>query len=173
LAYAIDAHPNNVRDFLRRNKNSDKLSFYRGRYLIQLTDEINTTSSTLKNLIEVTDLETDKVRGYPTASVAAKALGINRKQILDYLTSEAKTPILGRYALKSVEGSEIKSIRASNSHNIQVTNLETNEVFYFSSANEACRSLGLSKASVSRFLNGETLKPVKKIYKIMRVKANN
>lgn len=37
----------------------------------------------------------------------------------------------------------------------QLTNLETNEVFNYSSANEACRSLGLSMASVSQFLNGE------------------
>lgn len=167
FAYAIDAHPNNIREFLRRKKSSGKLSFYRGRYNIELANEINTTPSSLKIEIEVTDLETGIVNGYPTASIAAKALGINRKLIIDYFSSDKKKPLLGRYALKNVGDLEVKSLTISKTDSsLQVTNIETNEVFYFSSANEACRSLGLAKSSISRFLNGKTSRPIKKKYTI-------
>lgn len=62
----------------------------------------------------------------------------------------------------------VKLVKLSSSKYILVTNIETNEVFKFSSAYEACRSLGLSVASVSRYLNGQSTRPIKKKYIIKR-----
>jgi len=168
FAYAINAHPNNVRDFFLRMKKSGKLSLYRGRYKLELINDAFEIPLSLPVEVEVTDLQTGVTKGYYTASVAAKALGINRKLILNYLSSEVKNPLLGKYALKLVGGSYVKPIKLSSSKNILVTNIETNEVFKFSSANEACRSLGLSVASVSRYLNGQSTRPIKKKYIIKR-----
>lgn len=62
----------------------------------------------------------------------------------------------------------VKPIKLSLSKNILVTIIETNDVFKFFSANQACRSLGLSVASVSRDLNAQSTRPVKKRYIIKR-----
>jgi hypothetical protein len=65
----------------------------------------NHTYATLPLGIEVSDIETGLCKGYVTASVAAKALGINRKLILNHLVSNTKKPVLGKYTFKYV-GSE-------------------------------------------------------------------
>lgn len=65
-------------------KKSGKLSFYKGRYKLGLINDVDSIPLSLPIEVEVTDLETGITKGYYTASVAAKALGINRKLILNY-----------------------------------------------------------------------------------------
>lgn len=175
FAYAIDAHPNNVRTFISRMKNSNKLSFYRGRYMLELINDESFIPLILPIEIEVTDLETGITKGYCTASVVAKALGINRKLILNNLSSPGieKNPIsvgAKKYTLKLVGDSVVKPVKLNptSSKNILVTNIETNEVFKFYSANEASRSLGLSLSGISRYLNGISTRPIKSKYIIKR-----
>lgn len=63
FAYAIDAHANNVRSFLSRIKNPGKLSFYKGRYRLELINDANYIPLSLPIEIEVTDLETGVTMG--------------------------------------------------------------------------------------------------------------
>lgn len=175
FAYAINAHPDNVRDYLRRVKLSvNKQLFYRGKYKID-TVETEGGYKSLPVEIEVINQETGHRQGYVSTSVAAKALGINRKLILNYLLSKNKKPVLGKYLFKTMvndnaqivsSNKESANTSKSNSYPMEVINTNTNEVLKFPSLNAVIRELGLSSSSISRFLKGESTKPIKGMYLI-------
>lgn len=127
--------------------------------------------------IEVTDLETGITTGYPSASVVAKALSINRKLIVNYFYSLEPKPVLGKYTLKKVnqstleEDGKVTKLQKNVQHSaikVEVKNIETSETLYFSSLAEVARNLGCSISSVLNFINNNSTKPLKGKYLLKR-----
>lgn len=58
--------------------------------------------------VEVTNLETKTT--YPSLTIAAKILGVNRKSLLNYFYLKNPQPVLGKYIFKSLGSKDIAAI---------------------------------------------------------------
>lgn len=115
--------------------------------------------------VEVIDLETNISTVYNAIKAAARALGIDRRYIEQYIYLNQDKPVFNKYTFKLINCSEIKIEKIQKtSKKIEVTNIITKEVTIYTSIGEAARALGYRQASISLYLKEKRTKPFKDIY---------
>lgn len=91
----------------------------------------------------MTDLELNTVTEYHAIRAAAKALGIDKRYIENYVYLDQMEPVLGRYSFKKIGGeTAVKVSEQSNSQKLEVTDLELDTVTLYPSVGSAARALG-------------------------------
>jgi hypothetical protein len=74
--------------------------------------------------VEVTDLELGSKTEYHAIKAAAKALGIDRRYIENYIHLNQTEPVLGRYTFKLVGEPKVENVRKqASSQAVEVTDL--------------------------------------------------
>lgn len=122
--------------------------------------------------VEVVDLETNASNTYHAIKAAARALGIDRRYIENYIYLKQNKPVLGRYTFKLVNSkSEGESTRLvsvekvqKTSMKVEVTNVDTKEVTLYSSIGAAARVLACHQGSISLYIKENRSKPFKGKY---------
>lgn len=115
--------------------------------------------------VEVIDLETNISTVYNAIKAAARALGIDRRYIEQYISLNQDKPVFNKYTFKLINCSEIKIEKIQKtSKKIEVTNIITKQVTIYTSIGEAARALGYHQASISLYLKEKRTKPFKDIY---------
>lgn len=121
-----------------------------------------------KNIkIEVSDIETNSSTIYHAIRAAARALGIDRRYIENYIYLNQDKPLLGKYIFKLVDSdNSIKPAVSTQktSKKLKVTNIESQKVTIYLSIGAAARDLGLRQASISLYLKENRTKPFKGLY---------
>jgi len=117
-------------------------------------------------VIEIKDVLTNTATVYPSARAAARALGIHKKVVENFIYSVKIDTILGRYiCIKKGVPLAIKDNISSNSIKLEVTNIESvSTKIVYSSIGSAARALGLHQASISLYIKEERSKPFKGKY---------
>ena len=96
--------------------------------------------------VEVVDLETNASNTYHAIKAAARALGIDRRYIENYIYLKQNKPVLGRYTFKLNLNSDDKSTNLidekvqKTSMKVEVTNVDTKEVTIYSSITAAAKA---------------------------------
>lgn len=120
--------------------------------------------------VEVTDLELGSKTEYHAIKAAAKALGIDRKYIENYIHLNQTEPVQGRYTFKLVGEPKVKTVRKQgSSQGVEVTDLELNQVTPYPSIGLAAKSLGVRQASISLYLKEGRKTPYLKRYIITKM----
>lgn len=120
--------------------------------------------------VEVTDLELGSKTEYHAIKAAAKALGIDRKYIENYIHLNQTEPVQGRYTFKLVGEPKVKTVRKQgSSQGVEVTDLELNLVTPYPSIGLAAKSLGVRQASISLYLKEGRKTPYLKRYIITKM----
>lgn len=124
--------------------------------------------------VEVTDLKLDTKTEYHAIRAAAKALGLDRRYIENFIYLNQTEPVLGRFTFKLVGKPGLDVIRKqSTSLAVEVTDLELNQVTTYRSVSLAAKSLGVRQASLSLYLKEGRKSPYRKRYNIVRVDCTN
>jgi hypothetical protein len=120
--------------------------------------------------VEVTDLVLGSKTEYHAIKAAAKALGIDRKYIENYIHLNQTEPVLGRYTFKLVGEPKVETVRKQGSSQaVEVTDLELNKVTPYPSIGLAAKSLGVRQASISLYLKEGRKTPYLKRYIITKM----
>lgn len=115
--------------------------------------------------VEVVDIETNIYTRYNAIKAAARALGIDRRYIENYIYLNQDKPVLGKYTFKLINSSEkLKEKVQITSKKIKVININTKEVTIYTSISAAARALGYRQASISLYLKENRTKPFKGLY---------
>ena len=121
--------------------------------------------------VEVTDLETNTSTSYHAIKAAARALGIDRRYIENYLYLKQENPVLGRYTFKLLKPEKrctsldrLGNSIQKTSLKVEATNVVTQEVTLYPSIGSAARALGYRQASISLYLKENRAKPFKGLY---------
>lgn len=116
--------------------------------------------------VEVTDLETNYSTIYHAIRAAAKALGIDKRYIEQYIYLNQEKPVLGRYTFKLLNSNSENpvSVNQKTYKKLEVTLVNTQEVKLFPSIGAAARTLGIRQSSISLYLKGNQTKPFKGVY---------
>ena len=133
------------------------------------------TSQPTKIKVEVTDIETNISTRYHAIRAAARALGLDKRYIENYIYLKQDKPVLGRYTFKLNSDNKStdlihKSINLidekvqKTSMKVEVTNIDTKEITIYSSISAAARTLGYRQPSISLYLKENRTKPFKGKY---------
>lgn len=119
--------------------------------------------------VEVTDLKLDTKTEYHAIRAAAKALGLDRRYIENFLYLNQTEPVLGRFTFKLVGKPGLDTIRKqSTSLAVEVT-IFLKLVTTYRSVSLAAKTLGVRQPSLSLYLKEGRKSPYRKRYKIVRV----
>ncbi|KAG0122853.1 GIY-YIG endonuclease ATPase 6 i1 grp IC protein [Tuber indicum] len=115
--------------------------------------------------VEVVDLETNTSTVFNAIRAAARALGIDRRYIENYIFLKQDKPVLGKYVFKLIDSNEKNIVKVQKtSKKVEVTNVNTKEITTFPSISATARALGYRQASISLYLKENRIKPFKGIY---------
>jgi uncharacterized protein YjdB len=149
-------------------------------------------SQSMKIQVEVTDIETNTSTTYHAIKAAARALGIDKRYIEQYIFLNQDKPVLGKYIFKfpdrhaqiekpyvgkvqlernglSTEESAQTTFSAGikvqkTSKMVEATNVETKEVTIYPSIGAAAKALGYRQPSISLYLKENRTNPFKGVY---------
>jgi hypothetical protein len=121
--------------------------------------------------VQVTDLKLNGQKTeYHAIRAAAKALGLDRRYIENFIYLNQTEPVLGRYTFKKIGISEVVNTgKQVSSQKVEVTDLLTNRVSTFVSVSLAAKSLGVRQTSISLYLKEGRKTPYRKRYLFKRI----
>lgn len=116
--------------------------------------------------VEMFDIKTNTTTTYHAIQAAARALGLDKRYIENYIYLNQDKPVLGRYTFKLLTSEKFIGVDLNNkiqktSKKVEVTNVETNEISIYTSISSAARSLGIHQGSISLYLKENRSKPFK------------
>jgi len=123
--------------------------------------------------VEVTDVSTGVKSSYHAIRAAARALGIDRRYIENYIYLKQEVPVFERYTFKLLgaakdisSNTEIEfdknSIRKQSSAlKLEVLDVEANVKTIYSSITSAAKDLNIRQPSISLYLKDKRTKPFK------------
>ena len=117
--------------------------------------------------IEVYDHNTKITTNFHAIRAAAKALGIDKRYIENFIYLKQTNPVLDRYEFKLLNEPNNDTSKISLqkfSQKIEVLDVETKAKTIYPSVTAAGRSLGIRQASISLCLKEERKKPFKGKY---------
>lgn len=116
--------------------------------------------------VEVTDLETKSTTTYHAIRAAAKALGIDKRYIEQYIYLNQEKPVFDRYVFKLLSSEDVNhvAVNQKTSLKVEVTLVKTQKVKLYPSIGAAARALGIRQTSISQYLKGNKTKPFKGLY---------
>jgi group I intron endonuclease len=116
--------------------------------------------------VEVTNITINEVTSYNAIRAAARALGLNKKYIENYIFVNSNQPVLGKYTFKLLNENKnnVTPKIQSTSLKLEVTDIETNNITMYYSIGEAGRALDIRQASISLYLKDKIIKPFRGKY---------
>lgn len=112
--------------------------------------------------VEVTDLELKTKTTYHAIRSAAKALGFDRRYLINYVYLNQTKPLFGRFIVKKIKQPILKRLDVQvTARKIEVTDLLKGITTNFSSISLVARALGFRQASISLYLKENRKKPFK------------
>ena len=123
----------------------------------------------LSNEVLVIDTTTGTETKYHAIKAAAKALGIDKRYIEQYIYLNQENPVLDRYIFKLTENAERKLPISQPAINIAVTDLKLNQKTIYPSIGLAARAIGERQSSISIYLSKERTMPFKQQYIIKKI----
>jgi hypothetical protein len=125
--------------------------------------------------VEVTDVTTGVKSSYHAIRAAARALGIDRRYIENYIYLKQEVPVSDRYTFKLLGVKDISSNteieldknnirKQSSALKLEVLNVENSVKTIYSSVTSAAKDLGIRQTSISLYLKDKRTKPFKGKY---------
>lgn len=118
--------------------------------------------------IEMYDHDTDTTTKFHAITAAAKALGIDKRYIENYIYLNQKKPVLGKYTFKLLKKdfnvSKVPLVIQKTSKTIEVLDLKTNTKTVYHSISQAARILQFRQSSISLYLKENRKQPFKGRY---------
>lgn len=126
--------------------------------------------------VEVTDVSTGVKSSYHAIRAAARALGIDRKYIENYIYLKQEVPVFERYTFKllgatkdissntKIEFDKNSIRKQSSALKLEVLDVETNVKTIYSSITSAAKDLSIRQPSISLYLKDKRTKPFKGKY---------
>lgn len=111
------------------------------------------------NIIDNTSVNYNAIRA------AARAIGIDKRYIENYLYLDNKIPVLDKYIFELVKSDKNDTKKISKgSIKIKVVNVITNVNTVYNSISEAARDLKIRQAAISLYIKDNRTKPYKGLY---------
>jgi group I intron endonuclease len=161
-ALFLGVHMTTVKRYLVNNKP------YKGYMITKATSSLDSSTSNLTNskqAVELTNSVTGITKQFSTMKAAYQFLGISPRRLSNYLKNNKSSSTNGQVSvIKGYIISKIDSSVKQNCKTIEVTNIETNKVFSYSSISSAGEALGIPQSSISVYLSRKRTTPFRGVY---------
>ena len=129
---------------------------------------LNMSKGQLRKEVIVTDITTGTITKYHAINAVARALGINKKEIENYIGLKQVKPVLNKYTFELVGDTPEKAL-VQLSTKIEVTDLTLNRKTVYLSIGLAARALGVRQSSISTYFSKGRILPFKKMYLLKKL----
>ena len=162
-ALFLGIHATTVKRYLVNNKP------YKGYMITKATSNLDSSSApakltNTKQAVELTNIVTGITKQFPTMKAAYQFLGVSSRRLSNYLNDNKSLSTNGQVSnIKGYTISRLDSFKG-DCKTIKVTNIQTNEVIYYSSISSASQALGILPSSISLYLIKKRTTPFRGIY---------